>query len=62
MSRWKVAATAKVVCRHGNLPHLFSLDPESLCYGELSPLQPQSTSIYSVLYHCRVQYHQLCVT
>lgn len=36
MSRWKVAATAETMCRHVLLP-------ESLCYGELSLPQPQST-------------------
>lgn len=49
VSRGKVAATAKTLCGYGNLPHLFSLDPVSLCIGELSPPQPQSTRIYKYL-------------
>lgn len=45
VSWWKVSATTKTMCRHGNLSHTFSWDPVSFCWRDLSPPQLQSTPV-----------------
>lgn len=51
VSTWKIAATAKIVCRHGNLPHfvlLRSSESAMESYPHLSPGLQVST-VYSII-------------